>query len=71
MKIYIRCVGKSRKDIIEDLDSKSIPLVEHLIKIILFQHRGNLKHWCDEVGGFIHKVPTLKHSNKFTDYNFI
>lgn len=71
MKIYIKCMSKSKKDIWADLDDKASPLVEHLIKIILFQHRGNLKHWCDELGGFIHKVSTFKHNNKFPDYNFI
>lgn len=67
MKIYIRCMGKSRKDIIEDLDSKSIPLIEHLIKIILYQRRGNLTHWIDEVFGFIPRVDKLKGKNKFPD----
>lgn len=67
MKIYIKCMGKSRKDIIEDLDSKSVPLVEHLIKIILYQHRGNFAHWIDEVFGFIPRVDKLKGKNRFPD----
>lgn len=71
MKIYIKCMGQSRNDIRNDLDNKGDQLVEHLVKIILYRERGNLVHWCDELGSFIHKVPKLKSRNRFPDKDFI
>lgn len=68
---YIWCMGKSRRDILEDLDNKSTELVLHLVKIILFRTRGNLKHWCDELYGFVPAVDRLKGSNKYPSADFI
>ena len=50
MHLYIKGMSQSRKNIIGDLEEKAVPLVEHLVKIIMFQETGNLKHWCDELG---------------------
>lgn len=71
MKLYIKCMGQSRNDIRNDLDNKGDQLVEHLVKIILYRERGNLAHWCDELGSFIHKVPKLKSRNRFPDKQFM
>ena len=67
MKLYVRCMGMSRKDIIEDLDNRSIELVRHLIKIVLYQDRGNLDHWTKELYGFLPSIPNLKGKNRFPD----
>ena len=65
MKIYVKCMGKSKKDIIEDLDNKSVELIRHLIKILLYQDRGNLDHWSKELYGFLPSIPSLKGKNKY------
>ena len=67
MKLYIKCMGMSRKDILEDLDNKSIELVRHLIKIVVYQDRGNLDHWSKELYGFLPSIPSLKGKNRFPD----
>lgn len=71
MKLYIKCMGMSRRNIIEDLDNKSIELVRHLIKIILYQDRGNLDHWSKELYEFLPSIPNLKGKNRFPDKNTI
>lgn len=71
MYLYIKGMSQSRKNIIGDLEEKAVPLVEHLVKIIMFQETGNLKHWCDELGGFINRVPRLRSSNKFPSKDLI
>lgn len=64
-------MSQSRKNIVADLEEKAVPLVEHLVKIIMFQETGNMKHWCDELGGFINRVPRLKSSNKLPSADVI
>ena len=71
MYLYIKGMSQSRKNLIGDLEEKAVPLVEHLVKIIMFQETGNLKHWCDELGGFINRVPKLRSSNKFPSKDLI
>ena len=68
---YVRSMSQSRKNIIGDLEEKAVPLVEHLVKIIVFQERGNLKHWCDELGAFIRTVPKLKSNNRYPTSDII
>lgn len=64
-------MSQSRKNIVADLEEKAVPLVKYLVKIIMFQERGNLKHWCDELGGFINRVPRLKSNNKLPSADVI
>lgn len=64
-------MSQSRKNIVADLEEKAVPLVKHLVKIIMFQETGNMKHWCDELGGFINRVPRLKSSNKLPSADVI
>lgn len=71
MHLYIKGMSQSRKNLIGDLEEKAVPLVQHLVKIIMFQETGNLKHWCDELGGFINRVPKLWSSNKFPNKDLI
>ena len=70
MKRLIFCMGKSRRDIIEDLDNKSAELLEHLVKIFIFRDHGNLDHWSKELYGFVPRVSRLK-NNKLPKYEDI
>ena len=71
MKIYVKCMGKSKKDIVEDLDNKSVELIRHLIKIVLYQDRGNLDHWSKELYGFLPSIPSLKGRNRYPSKDYI
>lgn len=65
MKIYIRSMGLSRKDIIENLDNDVTQIIRHLIKIYIYRDRGNLTHWSRELYKYIPAIPNLKGKNKF------
>ena len=68
---FIRCYAKSRSDIFNMLENSADQLIEHLVKIAMFQDNGNLKHWRDELGGFINKIPKLKGKNQLPSKEFI
>lgn len=60
----VRCHAKPRSDIFDTLENSADQLVEHLVKIAMFQDNGNLKHWVDELGGFVNRIPKIKGKNQ-------
>ena len=68
---YIYGFGKSRKDILEEIDSSAYQLIEHLVKIILYRDRGNLDHWCKELYGFLPRIDKIKGKNKYPSKDMI
>lgn len=71
MHRLIRCHAKSRSDIFDTLENSADQLIEHLIKIAMFQENGNLKHWRDELGGFVNRIPKMKGKNQLPSKEFI
>lgn len=69
-KIF-RCHAKSRSDIFNTLENSADQLVGHLVKIAMFQDNGSLKHWRDELGGFVNRIPKMKGKNQLPSKEFI
>lgn len=68
---HIYGFGKSRRDILEEIDSSAYQLIEHLVKIILYRDRGNLDHWCKELYGFLPRIDKIKGKNKYPSKDMI
>ena len=66
-------LGMSQKDsfIRDKLIADSEPMIEHLIKLMLYPNTEWCRGWRTEVRKFIPKVDKLKRTNKFPPEEFI
>lgn len=70
--IYIQEMAESRKVIKDKLiDTKMRELIEHLIRLIVFDSPNNKNHWRGEVYGLFNNIPRMKHNKQPPDKNFM
>lgn len=71
MKRYIRSSAMKRSDIGDEIQSRTLPLLEALAQLYLFPNCEYTKHWRQEVWNKFPDIPVLKRSNKTPKVSFI
>lgn len=71
MKLYIRAMATADRQIEDRLVNRSHPLVEHLIKVILYPDSQYVRGWIKEIYSFISHVDKSKRHNKYPSEKFI
>lgn len=65
-------MAENRKAIKDRLISyKTKEMIEHLIRLIIFDSPNNRNHWRGEVYGLLNDIPLMKHNKRPPDKNFI
>lgn len=71
MKRYVYSMAITKRAAIANIQSISLPLIEHLLKLYMFPNSGHCVHWAKEVRNFLYRVPRLKGSNKLLGYKAV
>lgn len=71
MKIYVKASAMKKKDLADDLQDVTIPIIQHLLKLYLFPNAEEKMHWRREVAKLLRGVPKLKAKHKRPSANFI
>ena len=71
MHIHIRAMSESQSKIYDHLTSVSRPILQHLIKLLIFPQNPNESHWKREVMSFLYDVDKLKGKNRWPSSKFI
>ena len=71
MKRYVYAMAITKKAAISNIQSISLPLIEHLLKIYMFPNSDYRVHWSKEVTAFLNRVPRLKSNNKLIGYKVV
>lgn len=71
MKGHIHAMAITKKAAIANIQSISLELTEHLLKLYMFPDSGHYTHWAKEVRNFLNRVPKLKGSNKLISYKAV
>lgn len=68
----IQEMAETRKEVQKILRGNDVEeMIEHLIKIIIFNSPKNINHWKTEVYSKFHGLPLMKHNKKPPDKKFI
>lgn len=71
MKVYIRGMSLSRKDIGAKIEDGTQTIIIHLIKLWLYPNNESKHHWMKEVASALFSVPTMKGRSKHPSAKFI
>lgn len=71
MKRYVYAMSKSKSDLGDYFESRTRPVIEHLIKLYLYPGHESTIHWRREVANFLNSTDTLKGSHKLPTARFI
>lgn len=71
MKIYIRAMADSPKEIATHLKNISWEIDEHIIKLLILPNCREANHWKREVARFLSRIDKLKSKNKWPKASFI
>ena len=71
MKIYIRAMADSPKEIAAHLKNISWEIDEHIIKLLILPNCREANHWKREVARFLSRIDKLKSKNKWPKASFI
>lgn len=65
-------MAENRKAVKDRLISyRTKEMIEHLIRLIIFNSPKNKNHWRGEVYGLLNDIPLMKHNKKPPNRNFI
>lgn len=64
LRYYLIEMSDNKSKIEEDIRHAVPQIVNHLIKCLLINDPDNIKHWENEIYGFLNEVHLLKGSNK-------
>lgn len=71
MKRYIKSAAMKRSDIGDEIQGRTLPLIEALAQLYLFPNSECINHWRKEVWNKFPDIPVLKRSNKTPKPEFI
>lgn len=70
--IIVQAMARNRKDVDNILTSyKTRELIEHLIRLAVFDSPDNKNHWRTEVYSLLNAVPLMKHNKRPPDKKFM
>lgn len=71
MKVCIRSMSMSKKDIGAKIEDGTQTIIIHLIKLWLYPHSESKHHWRKEIASALFNVPTMKGRSKHPSSKFI
>lgn len=68
---YILAMSQRDSKIRDSLTDLSVPMMEHIVKLMLYPDTDYCQGWRTEVYKFVNKVDKRKATNKYPEYSFI